>query len=146
MSSTKAATERISVNRQYRTEALKPGGAVLSVNFLMVGGPRYGTTLAVANVLRSGVKPPGPGDDIGGDLPVMGMYAFLGGKQGESVNVTFDSIPTVFGAQTISGQMNLAADLKTGHATFTYSSKGDHSLTTVENVKVTLAKTESYKD
>ncbi len=144
MSSTKPATERISVNRQYRTEASKPGAAALSINFLMMGGPRYGTALAIANVGPSGVAKPSV-DDISGDLPVIGMYALLGGKQGENINVTFDSIPTVPGAQTISGQLNLSTDLKTGYGTFTYSSKRDHSLTTVENVKVNLAKTESYK-
>ena len=42
MSSAKPVTEPISVNRNYRSEALKPGGVVMNANFIIAGDGAYG--------------------------------------------------------------------------------------------------------
>jgi hypothetical protein len=145
MASQKPTTERITVNRQYRTDASQPGGGVMNLRLMLTGGPGYGWVAGVANIGQSGVRV--AGDDVSGDLAVTGMYAFLGDKQRQSVAVTLDSTTQPpFGAQTITGQMLLSSDLKTGYATFTYTSKGDRAITTVENVKVNAVKTESPKE
>jgi hypothetical protein len=136
MSSTKPVTEPISVNRNYRSEALKPGGVVMNANFIVAGASAYGELVGHLRLQQSGVKP--PGDDVG-DFIVKGTYAFLGGKPGEVIHISFNSIPpTVFGEQTINGQMSLQNDWKTGHASFSYTAKGGHPLFTVHNVKVNL--------
>ena len=136
MSSPKSVTEPISVNRNYRSEALKPGGVVMNANFILAGDGAYGQLVGHIRLQQSGVKP--PGDDVG-DFTVKGTYAFLGGKPGEVIHVTFSSIPSpVIGEQTINGQMSLQNDWKAGHATFAYTVKGGHPLVTVQNVKVNL--------
>ena len=136
MSSTQPVTEPISVNRNYRSEALQPGGVVMNANFIFAGLGAYGTLVGYIRLQRSGVTP--PGEDVG-DFAVKGTYAFLGGKPGEVIHVSFNSIPpTVFGEQTINGQMSLQNDWKTGHTTFTYTAKGGHPLITVHNAKVNL--------
>lgn len=136
MSSPKQVTEPISVNRNYRSEALKPGGVVMNANFIITGDGAYGRLVGQIRLQQSGVKP--PGDDVG-DFTVRGTYAFLGGKPGEVINVSFSSVPpTIFGEQTINGQMSLQNDWKTGHTTFTYTAKGGHPLVTVHNAKVNL--------
>ena len=142
-SSQKPTTERITVNREFRTEAAKPGGPVLALRMVFTGSNGYGWGVGVANVALSGVKT--AGDDFGGDIPITGMYAILGDKK--NVSVTLDSPPHGSpNGHTISGQMSLASDLKTGYTTFTYTSKDGAGLTTVENVKVNAARTGTYKD
>jgi hypothetical protein len=42
MSSPTQVTEPISVNRNYRSEALKPGGVVMNANFILTGDGAYG--------------------------------------------------------------------------------------------------------
>jgi len=136
MSSAQQITEPISVNRNYRSEAIQPGGVVMNANFIIAGLGAYGQLVGHISLQRSGVTP--PGEDIG-DFTVKGTYAFLGGKPGEVIHVSFNSVPpTVFGEQTINGQMSLQNDWKTGHTTFTYTAKGGHPLSTVQNAKVNL--------
>ncbi len=136
MSTPKPVIEPISVNRNYRSEALMPGGVVMNANFIVAGDGAYGQLVGHIRLQQSGVKP--PGDDVG-DFTVKGTYAFLGGKPGEVIHVTFSSIPSpVFGEQTINGQMSLQNDWKAGHATFAYTAKGGHPLITVQNAKVNL--------
>lgn len=138
MSSPKPGIEPISVNRNYRSEALKPGGVVMNANFIVAGDGAYGQLVGYIRLQQSGVKR--PGDNVG-DFTVKGTYAFLGGKPGEVIQVTFSSIPPpVFGEQTINGQMSLRNDWKTGHASFVYTAKGGHPLVTVQNVKVNLVR------
>ena len=143
MSSTKATSEqRTTVSREFRTEASKPGAPVMTLRAMATGRLRYGWFMALANIGPSGVR---INDDIGGDIPVIGMYAALGDKQGERVSITFDTAPNSFTSQTVSGQISLSPDERTGYATFTFSSRGDKAPTTVENVKINAARTESNK-
>ncbi len=136
MSSAKPVTENVAVNRNFRSDAQKPGGVVMNANFIMAGASATGELVGYIRLQQSGVKP--PGDDVG-DFFVKGTYAFLGGKPGEVIHISFSSIPpTLFGEQTINGQMSLQNDWKTGHAAFSYTAKGGHPLSTVHNVKVHL--------
>lgn len=141
MASQKPTNARTTVSREFRTEASKPGAPVMTLRAMATGLPGYGWFLAIANIAPSGVRT--PVDDISGDIPVIGMYAVLGDKQGEGVSVTFDTAPNSFTSQTVSGQMRLVREEQTGYATFTFSSRGDKSPTTVENVKVNAVRTES---
>jgi hypothetical protein len=136
MSTPKTATEPISVHRNFRSEALQPGGVVMNADFIMTGLGAYGQLVGHIRLQQSGVKPPG---DAAGDFTVKGTYAFLGGKPGEVISITFNSIPpSLFGEQTIHGQMSLKNDWKTGHTSFNYTAKGGHPIVTVHNAKVNL--------
>jgi hypothetical protein len=108
----------------------------MNANFIVVGEGAYGQLVGHIRLQQSGVQP--PGDEVG-DFTVKGTYAFLGGKPGEVIHLTFSSIPSpVFGEQTIDGHMSLQNDWKTGHATFTYTAKGGHPLLRAQNAKVNL--------
>ena len=133
-----ATDERITVSREFRTEASRPGALAMTMRTLATGRPGYGWFMAVATVGPSGVR---INDDPSGDIPVIGMYAVLGDKQG--ISVTFDTAPNSFSSQTLSGQIILSPDERTGYTTFTVSSRGDKAPTTVENVKISAARTES---
>ena len=136
MSGPKLVTEPVSVNRNYRSEALQPGGVVMNANFIVAGDGAYGQLVGHIRLQQSGVKP--PGDDVG-DFTVNGTYAFLGGGPGGVIHVTFSSIPApVFGEQTITGQMSLRNDWETGHTTFAYTARGGGPLVTTANAKVNL--------
>jgi len=97
----------------------------------------------MANVAPSGVR---INDDIDGDIPVIGMYAVLGDKQG--ISVTFDTAQNSVTSQRVSGQLTLSPDEQSGFGTFTFSPRGDATAkgaTTVENVKLSAVKRESSK-
>jgi len=138
MSTTQQASEPISVNRSYRSEALQPGGVVMNANLVFAGLGAYGQVVGHIRLQQSGVQPPG---DDAGDFTVKGTYAFLGGKPGEVISVSFDSIPSPVGVQQIiHGQMSLTNDWKTGHTTFSYTGKGGQKEKggTAQNAKVNL--------
>ncbi len=145
MPTQKATSARTTVSREFRTEASKPGAPVMTLRAMATGLPGYGWFMALANIGPSGVR---INDDIGGDIPVIGMYAVLGDKQREGVSITFDTAPNSVSSQAVSGQIILSRDEKSGYATFTFSPRGDATAkapTTVENVKINAAKTESSK-
>jgi hypothetical protein len=136
MSTPKPVIEPSSANRNYRSEALKPGGTVMNANLIFAGLGAYGQLVGHIRLQQSGVRP--PGNDVG-DFTVKGMYAFLGGKPGEVISISFDSIPSPVGVQQIiHGQMSLTNDWKTGHASFTYTGRGEQKGGTVHNAKVNL--------
>jgi hypothetical protein len=136
MSTPKPVTEPIAINRNFRSEALKPGSVVMEADFLMKGAGPYGQLIGYINLRQSGVKPPG---DDAGDFTVKGTWAFMGGKPGEVISATFESLPSpLFGEQIINGQLSLQNDWKTGHVSFNYTAKGGHPLVTVHNAKVNL--------
>ena len=138
MPTPKTDSEAISVNRNYRSAALKPGGAVMNANLIFAGGGAYGQLVGHIRLQQSGVRP--PGDEVG-DFIVKGMYGFLGGKPGEVISISFDSIPSPVGVQQIiHGQMSLTNDWKTGHASFTYTGKDGQKEKggKVHNAKVNL--------
>jgi hypothetical protein len=137
MSSTQPAIEPITVTRIYRSEALQPGGVVMEATFTMPGEGAYGPLDGQTRLKTSGVRP--PGDDLG-DFTVKGGWAFLGGKPGEVISLSFDSVSSItpiVGEQTDRGHMSLTNDWKTGHTTFSYTDKGGR-LHTVANAKVEL--------
>ena len=141
MATPKATTNaRTTVSREFRTDASRPGAPVLTLRTIATGRPGYGWMMAMANVAPSGIAR--ASDDIDGDIPVIGMYAVLGDKQG--ISVTFDTAPNSFSSQTLSGQLILSPDEQSGFGTFTFSSR-DGKATTVENVKLSAVKAESYK-
>ena len=125
---------RTTVSRVFRTEASKPGAPVMTLTAMATGLPRYGWFMAVATVEPSGVVARAS-NDLGGDIPVIGMYAVLGDKQGEGVSITFDTAPNTFTAQKVSGQIRLVPTEETGFTTFTFMAGAEKS-TTVENVKI----------
>ncbi|HLM57252.1 MAG TPA: DUF1842 domain-containing protein [Pyrinomonadaceae bacterium] len=130
-------SESIVFHRNYRSEALQPGGAVMNAHLVFPGRGAYGSLVGYIRLQQSGVQP--PGDDLG-EFTVKGMYAFLGGKPGEVITVSFDSIPSPVGIQQIiHGQMSLTNDWKTGHATFSYR-EGERKGSTVHNAKVNLVR------
>jgi hypothetical protein len=135
-----ATNERIATSFAFRTEASKPGAIAMTGTALAMGLRDYGNIVAVVATARSGVRPQ-PGDP-GPEIAVTGMYTALG--DGKTVSITFDTPPNSFGSETVSGQMLLSNDFKSGYATFTVSSKKDYVPTTAANVKVSVGR-EEYK-
>ena len=135
---------RTTVSRVFRTDASKPGAPVMTLRAMATGGPGYGWFMGLANIGPSGVAR--VADDTAGDIPVIGMYAVLGGKQGEGVSITFDTAPNSFTAQKVSGQIRLVPTEETGFTTFTFMAGAEKS-TTVENVKINAVREreEPYK-
>jgi hypothetical protein len=140
MATPKATTnQRTTVSREFRTDASRPGALTLTLRTLATGRPGYGWFMAMANVAPSGVR---INDDIDGDIPVIGMYAVLGDKQG--ISVTFDTAPNSVTSQKVSGQLTLSPDEQSGFGTFTFLARGEKA-TTVENVKLSAARRETSK-
>lgn len=128
-----ATDERnISTCVEFSTEASKPGALAMAMRSVFKGSLKYGSMMALVTTARGGVRPT-PGDP-GPDIAVSGMYAVLG--DGKTVSVTFDTPLNSFGAQTVSGQMLLSSDFKSGYTTFTVTSKSDYASTTTENVRI----------
>lgn len=136
MSTPEPVTESMSVSRTYRSEALQPGGTVMNANLIFAGRGAYGQLTGHISLQQSGVRPPG---DALGDFFVKGTYAFLGGKPGEVISVSFESIPSPVGVQQlIYGQMSLRNAWTPGHVTFHYTGKGERKGGEVQNAKVNL--------
>ena len=130
-------SESISIHRNYKSEAVQPGGAVMNANLVFAGRGAYGQLVGHIRLQQSGVRP--PGDEVG-EFTVKGMYAFLGGRPGEVITVSFDSIPSPVGVQQIiHGQMSLTNDWKTGHTTFAYR-EGEKKGNRGHNAKVNLVR------
>jgi hypothetical protein len=135
MSTPKLAPAPVTV-RHYLSEALQPGGVVMDAYFIMTGAGAYGQLVGYIRLQTSGVKP--PAEDVG-DFTVNGTWAFMGGKPGEVIGVTFNSLPSpLVGGQTIHGQMSLKNDWKTGHVAAHFTARGGHPLVTLPSAKVNL--------
>jgi Domain of unknown function (DUF1842) len=135
---TKEITDLV-ISRNYRSEALQPGGTVmfayLSFNEGIGPDRSSGTVAGHVNLKQAGVH-----DSDVGDFIVKGTFAVIALSDvtppQNLVSIYFNSVTTLIGEQTLRGHMVLDKNWKTGRTTFSYTAKGGHPLITVSNAKV----------
>lgn len=124
-------------NGNFKSIPNKPvGGVTMYAYFLFnegIGPDRsHGSVAGHINLKQAGLQDPDVGDFI-----VNGTFAVNKTSDiVENVVVHFNSVPGLFGRQTIHGLMTLKPDWATGQVTYSYTAKGGHPIITVPSEKV----------
>jgi hypothetical protein len=138
---TSTETALLIYHRNFRSLALQPGGTVmyayLSLNEGIGPDRSHGTVAGHISLKQSGVKPGSP--DVG-DFIVSGTFSKLGIEPIEPPQpftfISFESVNTLIGQQTLRGHAVLSPNGKTGGITFNYTPEGGHPLITVANAQI----------
>lgn len=108
--------------------------AYLSLNEGIGPDRSFGTIAGHISLKHSGVKPGSP--DIG-DFVVSGTFSKLEITPTQPFTfISFHSVNTLIGQQTLYGHIALDGNGKTGRTTFSYTTEGGRPLNTVANAKV----------
>ncbi|HEV7645092.1 MAG TPA: hypothetical protein VGO50_14200 [Pyrinomonadaceae bacterium] len=137
MSTATAAQPQLVFNRNFRSIPDKPAGGVTLYAYLSfnegIGPDRsHGSVSGHINLKQGGVKDPDVGNFVvKGTFAVTKTAAIV-----EYVAIHFESVPGLFGQQTIHGLMTLKGDWESGHVTYSYTARGGHPVITVPSQKV----------